>query len=69
MLLMVCAPRKDHDQSAHRHHVSSLIDPDKKGISLIFSYKRAKTALYCSPDYQINWPFGSGEEVQNRFPR
>ena len=26
-------------------------------------------ALYCSPDYQINWTFGSGEEVQNRFPR
>ena len=30
--------------------------------------KRAKMALYRSPD-QINWPFGSGEEVQNRFPR
>ena len=30
--------------------------------------KRAKMALYLSPDYQINWPFGS-EEVQNRFPR
>ena len=26
-------------------------------------------ALYHSADYQINWPFGSGEEVQNRFPR
>ena len=26
-------------------------------------------ALYCSADYQINWPFGSEEEVQNRFPR
>ena len=23
--------------------------------------------LYCSPDYQINWPFGSVEEVQNKF--
>ena len=22
-----------------------------------------------SPDYQINWHFGSEEEVQNRFPR
>ena len=26
-------------------------------------------ALYRSPDYQINWPFSSGEEVQTRFPR
>ena len=26
-------------------------------------------ALYCSPDYQINWTFSSGEEVQNRYPR
>ena len=25
--------------------------------------------LNLSPDYQINWPFGSGEEVQTRFPR
>ena len=31
--------------------------------------KRAKMALYRSPDYQINWPFGSGEEVQIRLPR
>ena len=23
-------------------------------------------ALNCSPDYQINWPFSSGEEMQNR---
>ena len=23
--------------------------------------KRAKKALYCSPDYQINWTFESGE--------
>ena len=30
--------------------------------------KRAKMALYCSPDYQINWPFGSGE-MQNRFSK
>ena len=26
-------------------------------------------ALYRLPDYQVIWPFGSGEEVQNRFPR
>ena len=26
-------------------------------------------ALDCSRDYQIDWPFGSGEEVQNRFSR
>ena len=26
-------------------------------------------ALYCSPDYQINWTFGSGEDVQNRLPK
>ena len=26
-------------------------------------------ALYRSLDYQVNWPFGSGEEVQIRFPR
>ena len=26
-------------------------------------------ALYHSPDYQINWPFGSGVERQNRCPR
>ena len=25
--------------------------------------------LYRLPDYQINWTLGSGEEVQNRFPR
>ena len=31
--------------------------------------KRAKIALYRSPEYQINLPFGSGEEVQNRFPK
>ena len=24
-------------------------------------------ALYRSPDYQINWRFGSGKEVQNNF--
>ena len=24
-------------------------------------------ALYCSPDYQINWPFGSGEECKIDF--
>ena len=30
-------------------------------------YKRAKMALYRSPDYQINWPFGSEEEVQKDF--
>ena len=35
----------------------------------LFINKRAKMALYCSPDYQINWTFGSGEEVQNRYPR
>ena len=29
--------------------------------------KRAKMALYRSPDYQINWPFGSGKEVQTDF--
>ena len=33
-----------------------------------FSDKRDKMALCRSPDYQINWTFGS-EEVQNRFPR
>ena len=31
--------------------------------------KRAKMALYLSPDYQMNLPFNSGEEVQNKFPR
>ena len=25
-------------------------------------------ALYHLPDYYINWPFGSGEIVQNIFP-
>ena len=25
--------------------------------------------MYRSPDHQINWPFGSGEYVQNRVPR
>ena len=28
--------------------------------------KRAKMAMYRSPDYQINWPFGSGE-VQKKI--
>ena len=28
-----------------------------------FGIKRAKMDLYCSPDYQLNWHFGSGEEV------
>ena len=31
--------------------------------------KKTKMALYRSTDYQINWPFGSEEEVQIRFPR
>ena len=31
--------------------------------------KRAKMVLYRSPDYQINWPFSPGVEVQNRCPR
>ena len=31
--------------------------------------KRTKMALYRSTDYQINWPFGSEEEVQIGFPR
>ena len=34
-----------------------------------FFNKTAKMAQYHSSDYQINWPFSSGEEVQNRFPR
>ena len=38
-------------------------------ITTYIENKRAKMALYRSPDYQINWTFGSEEEVQNRFPR
>ena len=35
----------------------------------LISDKRAKMALCRSPDYQIDWTFASGEEVQNRLPR
>ena len=44
---------------------AALISPFKQNIhGKIKTNKRAKMALYRSPDYQINWPFGSGEELQ-----
>ena len=38
-------------------------------IVTIFAIIDLQVILMLSTKFRINWPFGSGEEAQNRFPR